>query len=81
MGAFKARNGEERSSTGGETGAVATGLVFGVVAAAGLTCADSDADVVEAEAVDGAGVEALTTGVGAESAIGLMAEPLSIASC
>lgn len=79
IGAFKARKGDERSSTGGVFGAVATGLAVSVVLAAGLVRAASGADAagVVVEIAD-AGADAAA---GAEIATGLMAEPLNMASC
>lgn len=79
IGAFKARNGEERSSTGGVAGAVATGPVVGVVVAVGVGRVGSGADATGAATVivaDGTG-----TVVGTGMATGLMLEPLSMASC
>ncbi len=77
IGAFNARKGEERSSTGGVVGAVATGLAVGIVVVAGLGRAESGADAAELVVLI-AGAGAAT---GADSATGLTAEPLNMASC
>ena len=77
IGAFRARNGEERSSTGGVAGAFATGMGVGILVAAELGRAESGAAA--------AGVATAIVGVGAapgaDIATGLIAEPLNMASC